>query len=501
MKVTFVTPPAIDSKAPERLFGCNYGYFFQPNIFMLYSASVLEKEGHKVKVIDCPVEGIGVEKFMEFLKKDDSDAYVIYSVFLAEKTDTYWARYMGEFNPKVNIIFIGPEPSARPEAYLKPQLINYPTQVFVIRGEPEGTIKELFQWFQLYQPHGYHLESQKLRNCKGLSWIDRGPLLNQAKVTHNPPRPIIENLDIVPYPNRKLIHKELYYNPKLRGRPSTVMMTSRGCFGQCIYCIPCSYCFAREIDFKRFNDFRKPPVRNNSPKYVIEEFRLLKRQGYKAVAIIDDNFINDKKRVIEICRGIKDLRMEWGCLARADMIDDEVAQAMADAGCVYVDVGVESFDQKILNYVRKGITIGQIFTGILTLKKHGIEPKINILLGTSPLETEKNIKWNVEILKMLNIDWVSFDVVIPHPWTEFYKIVKQGKWFDTKSGDFEGVDPMKRATVSFPKGLSSTELQELVRWSYRAFYFRPQYVWKRIVKVRSFRELGELVSTVRRLWE
>jgi len=83
MKVTFLTPPAIEGKAPERLFGCNYGVYFQPNIFALYSAATLEKACHKVVVVDCPVQGYSQGWFEDFLEKDDSDMYVFYTTFLA----------------------------------------------------------------------------------------------------------------------------------------------------------------------------------------------------------------------------------------------------------------------------------------------------------------------------------------------------------------------------------------------------------------------------------
>ena len=163
---------------------------------------------------------------------------------------------------------------------------------------------------------------------------------------------------------------------------------------------------------------------------------------------------------------------------------------MKDVGCVYVDIGVESFDKKVLDYVRKGISPGDQINAILLLKKVGIQPKLNILLGASPFQNIKDIRWTLKVLKMLDIDFVSFGIVAPHPSLEFYKIVKKNKWFVTESKDWEGVDPYNQGIVDFPE-MSHEELELLVKWSYRSYYLRPYYIYKRIKNLRSLRELVE----------
>lgn len=370
--------------------------------------------------------------------------------------------------------FFGPEPTARPEDFIIDE------NVFVIRGESEFTFLEFIR----------ELKSKKrFEKIFGLSWMKNN------KVINNTSRPLLTNkqLDKLPFPSRHLLRKDLYFNPKLSGRPSTVMLTSRNCWGKCIYCIPSSYTFAREIEHKKYFNC-KPKVASRSAKNVIREFKLLKKQGYKSVAIIDDNFVDNKKRIIAICNGIKDLKMEWGCLARADALDEDVVKAMASANCIYVDLGVESLDQKILDYVKKGMKVEKVEDTIMLLKKYSISPKINILFGISPLETKDSIKNTVEKMKKLDVDFVSFGVVIPHPQTEFYRIIKANKWFATDSGDFEPVDPYKTATVDFPN-LSHEDLQRLVKWAYFNYYLRPDYIFKRLKKIKSLQSLIENIKT------
>jgi radical SAM superfamily enzyme YgiQ (UPF0313 family) len=471
MKITFLIPPAVHGRAPERLFGCNYGVYFQPNIFMLYPAATLEQAGHAVSVIDCPVHGYSQSWFEGFLKTDNSDIYVFYTPFLAEAVDKAAFKLVRQVMQDVVIIFFGPEPTARPENFL------LDGRTFVIRGEAETAMPELIREL---------VGKRRFDKILGLSWK------KDNKLVHNPPRQPLKNLDILPLPARHLIDRDLYYNPKLRGRPSTVMLTSRGCWGRCIYCIPCSYMFAREIEGKRYFGC-KPAVSLRSAKNIIKEFRQLKDEGYKSIAIIDDNFINGKERTIEICEGIRDLGLEWGCLARADcLLDEEIVRSMAKAGCVYIDIGVESFDQRALDYIHKDLTAEQILTAIQLLKKYNIEPKINILFGTYPYETEADIRRTVEVLKKMNIEYVTFSVLIPHPQTEFYKIAKSNGFFT--DGDFRPADPLRQATISY-KYLGARDYERLVRWAYRSYYLRPSYIWKKLRKVRSFRELFDNIVT------
>lgn len=485
MKITFLIPPAYpQEKAPDRCFGCNFGLTFQQPVHILYPAAVLEKAGFKVEFVDCPVEKKNRKWLDNYIENSDTNVFVFFTVYLAEKTDLYWEKRIRELRNDVSIVFMGPEPTRVPNNFLIDE------NSFVVRGEPEYTILDLFKKLN---------KNQKVDEVLGLSFIKNG------KITNNPARHFIEDLDKLPFPARNLIkYPERYCNPKLKGRPTTTMFTSRQCHGNCLYCIPAAYNFAREIEWKKYNHI-KPPVTVRSPKNIYEEFKLVKKMGYQSIAIMDDNFMGlptkeHEKRIIKLCELLKPLKMEWGVLARADQLqDEEVLQKMKESGCVYVDIGVESFDKKVLDYVRKGITPGEQINAILLLKKVGIEPKLNILLGASPLQNEKDIRWTVEILKKLDIAFVSFGIVAPHPAIDFYKIVKKNKWFVTPSKDWVGIDPYAQGIVNFP-GMSHQKLEELVKWSYRAYYLRPHYILKRIRNLKSFKEFFEDFKIALRLF-
>lgn len=420
----------------------------------------MEKAGYDVEFIDGVIEKRTGEYIIQKIK--EFDVIVFFTVYLAQEIDIKWVQNISYFYPDKKTVFTGPEPSYRMEEFL----IN--KNVFIIRGEPEKIILELIKAFER--------NSHKYSKIRGLSWMDR-------KIINNPPRKPIKNLDKLPFPARHLIkHPERYFNPKLKGRPTTTMLTSRQCWGRCVYCIPLACNFAREIEYRKYKGI-KPPVSLRSPKNIFEEFKLVKEQGYKSVAIMDDNFMGlptkeGKERIVNICKLIVPLRMEWGCLARADQcLSLEVLKWMYMAGCKYIDLGVESFNEEILTYIKKGITAKQQIDAIRNIQMNNMEPKVNILLGCSPFQTEEDIKDTVRILKELNVEWASFGIVTPHPMTEYYKEIKKNKWMTTE--DWIPTDPYKDGILNLPN-LSQEKLQELIKWCYKEYYINWKFISRRL---------------------
>jgi len=472
MKVQFLMPPALNKKeVPERLFGCAYSLYPQVNIFILYAAAVLEKAGYDVEYADYPIEG---ENDVNL----DSDVYIFYTTFLAEKIDKYWANKIRKKQPNAIIIFSGPEPTSRPKDFILDK------KTFVVRGEIELTFLDLIKALEN--------KKQSFKKILGISWKEGN------KIIHNKPRSQMttEELDRLPFPARHLIkNPERYYNPKLSRKPSTVMITSRQCFGNCIYCIPNSYSFAREIEHKKWFKKKFSNLGLRSADSIIEEFKEIKNLGYKSVSIIDDNFINNPERMKKILKGIKGIDIEWGCLSRADVLREDIVKLMKESGCVYTDIGIESLDQKVLDYVHKGLKVEDNIRAIKLLQKYHIIPKVNILIGASPLETEESIKKTVETLIKLDIEYVTFAIVLPHPETAVYKIAKDKNWFVTKNKDYTPVSPIDQSIISFPDGLSSKDYERLLKWCYRRFYLRPRLIMKKIRGLKNYKTMRDSIVT------
>ncbi len=115
MKITFIIPPTIEGRAAERLFGCTYQVYPQPNLVILYAATILKNKGHNVKVRDMPVEGLTFNQYKEWAKHDGSDIYCFHTVPLCTELDLEAVKHL---NPEKTVIWFGPRPTSDPKEFL-----------------------------------------------------------------------------------------------------------------------------------------------------------------------------------------------------------------------------------------------------------------------------------------------------------------------------------------------------------------------------------------------
>jgi anaerobic magnesium-protoporphyrin IX monomethyl ester cyclase len=459
MKIAFVIPPVLDgTQDVDRCFGCNYSIYFLPLVAMLYPATMLECDGHQVAIRDFAARRNGRREFREFLNSDRSDLYCFYTVFLSERTDLLARDAIRAARPSARFLFYGPQPTWNGAAFAAS------ADTFAVRGEPEFQIQRLVRALARGE--------------------DPGAILSG-------PAPIIEDLDTLPIPNRALLDHAPYVNPKLHRKPHTAMLTSRGCYAQCWYCVPNSLSYARELEYKRSHGV-KPPVRMHSAGRVIEEFAAAAKLGFRSVSIIDDQFLWQERRTVEISEGIAPLKMEWSCLARADRVTERAAEAMARAGCAYVDLGAESFDQKVLDAVKKDIRVEENERAVRILKKCGITVELNVLIGATPEESEESIQKTLDEIARLDVDYALFSIANPFPGTEFYEAAKASGWL--AYGDYVPMDPAKNAIISYPH-LPKERLEQIVARAYRRHYLRPRALWRELRRTRSLSDLGGKVAT------
>jgi radical SAM superfamily enzyme YgiQ (UPF0313 family) len=466
-------PPSLDGELPaERTAGCTRLVYPMPNIYELIVVAILEKE-HDVRYRDFVLEGENEKQLIRFLADDKSDCYMLWCVNLSLETDLKTIRHIRKSHPEALIIVMGPGVT-----YYTAKLLT-DERVAVVRGEPELAVRELIETVSGGGNPGL---------IKGISFLKDG------RVHHNPARELIRDLDSLPFPARHFIEKYPFTNPKLKIHPYTTVLTSRNCPYKCIYCVPSSLTFAREIEFKKEHG-RKPPVAYRSVENIVEELDLLAAKGYRAITFIDDNFITTTKRLRPVCECLKRHGFSWGCQARADAITEEVARMLHDSDCGFVDLGVESFNDDILRYIKKGLTSEHIYEGIKWLMKYEIPVKLNILIGTSPLETKATIKDTLRKARALKVSQVMFNIVAPFPGTEFYELARENGWI--AGGDYKPTDVQHHSILNYP-GLSSREMEKMLFRNNVSFFLRPSFIMKNIGRFGSFTDFKIALKAVRR---
>ncbi|MFR0835760.1 MAG: B12-binding domain-containing radical SAM protein [Barnesiella sp.] len=304
---------------------------------------------------------------------------------------------------------------------------------------------------------------------------------------------LVKDLDSLPFPARHYIANRNYHNPKLKTTPYTTAVTSRNCPHQCIYCVPSSLTFAREIE-NRKECQKKPFISFRSIENIEKEMKLLHEQGYKAIGFMDDNFIWNEERTLAICHIMQKYGFSWGCQARVDAITDTIARALGTSGCKYVDLGVESFNEDILRFIKKGITRKQIYDAIGYLKKYNVPVKLNILIGTSPLETKETLKDTLRQAKELKVDQIMFNIVSPFPGTEFYAMAKQNGWI--KGGEYTPTDVQRESILNYPH-LSSHEMEKILFRSNLSYFFSFYFISTQLKRFTSIKEFSYALQALK----
>ena len=466
MKITFLIPPVFNRKErpSERTAGCTGMVYPMVNIYELTVAALLEKEGHTVGYEDFVSTRRNIRKLHVFLRDNRSDVYIFWSVNLSIRNDLEASRLIREYSPEAYIIYLGPAPT-----FFVKEFLDTSRQI-VVRGEPDFTVREVCEYLS---------KGEDFSHLKGISFRK-----DDGAIQNNPTRKLIRNLDDLPFPARHLVKKGYFSNPKLKRSPYTALITSRNCPYKCTFCVPSSLTFARELEAKAHNG-KKPFVSMRSVENVVEEIDRLAAEGYKAIGFMDDNFVTTEKRLRPIADALKQHNIVWGCQVRADAITENIAAILAETGCGYVDLGVESFNDEILEYIKKDLTKAQIIEAIQLMNKYKVPVKLNILIGTSPLETKETIQETLDTSIRLKADQVMINIAAPFPGTEFYRMAKEKGWM--VNGDYVPTDVQHHSMLSYPN-LTSKEMERLLFRHNIRFFIRPKFIFAQLRRFSSFSE-------------
>lgn len=460
LKVAFVEPPPATDRAPERFAGCTYELYHFPDLVNLSAFSAAAEAGFDARYLDATLEGMDRAAFARWLASDDADVYVIHGVILSKPTDLAAIRAIRTARPDARVVLHGPEPTRAPADYLGDP------RVVVLRGEVERSLVALLA-----------------RDERVGATFREGD-----RVVETPAGPDIPFDDLpIPARDHPSFRRYLYrfHNPKFRAAPFMTMVASRGCSFRCVYCVPTANSFAREMEAYRLNR-AKPRVKTASPARVAAEFADLARLGFRSVMFLDDQFLWAKPRTLEICDRIGRFGIAWGCLSRADFLTDaEVVATLARAGCVSIDIGVESLVQEILDDVRKDLSVADVRRAVALLARYGIRAKLNIMVGASPLETEQTLRHTLREVCRMPVTEAMFSVATPFKGTPYHDRARREGWL---ADDTEAIDPLGKAVIRLPR-LSPARIESFAREAYRAFYLRPRVALARLATARSAGDL------------
>ena len=439
-----------------------------PPLGLAYLASMLEKEGHEVKIIDGPalaaVEGYGLEELARDLRDFKPKVVGISAAYSQIEYTRKSLSLIKAIVPGCIIVLGGSLATSMPKILNEFKNLDYG-----VYGEAEFTFAEILKKIE---------NNETLENTEGLIWREG------SEVKFLKPK-LVMNIDDVPMPARHLLKMEIYRPSPANYRrlPATTIMTSRGCPYQCIFC-------SKSVEGSVF--------RAHSAKRVVDEIEsLVKDYGIKDIQIFDDTFTCIQKRTEEICNEIieRNLDVGWNCMTRADNVDLELLKLMKKAGCYEVGFGIESGSERILKFIGKGLTKEQIREGVKEAKKAGLDVRGFFMIGF-PTETKEEILETIEFAKELDVDVAQFMIATPLPGTKMWEIAKeQGVVNESDCASFTFYAPDKMPFSS--NILNEEELGKLYEKAIKSFYLRPKFVFKQLLKIKSFNDLRRNYEAVR----
>ena len=449
MRVIFLNPPfefkiSKESRWPEYT---KSGTLYYPYWLAYAAGLMMEKSEHEVLLLDAIAKGWDFNKTIQKIEAFKPDLVVIETTTPTFNNDLRFIKFLKE-RFKCKICLTGTHVSTLPEDSFKSS-----NEIdFIARREYDYTILDLVSTLE---------KNGNLKNVLGISY-KRG-----KKIIHNPNRPLIQDLDSLPFVSK--VYKKFLniydYRYALARYPMIQIWSSRGCPNMCTFCL-----YPQVFSGRIF--------RARSPKNFVAELEWIKENlpQVKEIFIEDDTFTVDKKRVLEICKLIKEKNLDviWSANARAD-IPYDVLKEMKKAGCRMLIIGYESGNQQILNNIKKGVLISRAIKFTSDAKKLGIKIFGCFMLGL-PGETKETIKQTFDFAKKINPDMAFFQQAVPFPGTEFYDWVKTKGYLIAKNWN-DWLDESGRLNfiVNYPE-LTTEDIKNMREELTIKFYSSPKWI-------------------------
>jgi anaerobic magnesium-protoporphyrin IX monomethyl ester cyclase len=405
MKVILADPPAL-----ERAYDASYA-----NLGLLYLAGYLRKD---LGLDHVDIQYLGgkhnLQSHVAFVRNYQPQIYGISSTSKNASLVCQTIKAVKDVCPQTWIVCGGSHSTAIPEYFIT----ESPCDINVI-GEGELTFTEIVKAIE--------------GNCSpDLSMIAGISYRQDGETIKTKPRPLIKNLDEIPFPAWDLIDFRKYPGMHLKKQPvESSLLVSRGCPFNCVFCSNPVWKNA------------KPWLRHRSPQNICEEIELMYERGVREIYMSSDELNFSEQWATDLCEAVigmnhKDLYFQ--CNMRADKISKNLARLLAEMNCWMVHLGMESGNDRVLKGIDKHISVEQITNAANTLSRAGIKIFGFMMLynvweedGRLCYETSEEVENSFMLVKKLfkqkSLHYMSWQFCTPMPGARLYDIALRHKIF------------------------------------------------------------------------
>jgi anaerobic magnesium-protoporphyrin IX monomethyl ester cyclase len=387
------------------------------------------------------------------------------------------ANQVKQENPNLLVVFGNYHATFNADRILK----KYPSVDIIVRGEGEKVTLDLVNAVR---------KRMNLKEVEGLTFRNAGHLVSTADAS------LIGRVDELPIPDRDMVHAEYsseIFGIKVATKRFTSIVSSRGCPFRC------SFCGCRK--------FARGVWRPRSVESIMDELQLLYSKGFRQFLFVDDNFTLNLRRVVKLCHEIRKekLDIEWFCDSRVDNCTYDTFREMVNSGCRLMYFGIESANQRILDYYKKGITPEQTKKAVESARKAGMDIIVGSFIVGAPDETRAEIQNTLRFAHDLDIDVPQLNVLSAFAGTDSWNdLVSKGLINEEEHWE-NGVF----ASQVSPDAVPFEEITQMVYEYFRGFFTRPGTLFDEILRtfkskyriaalLNNFARMGEIISTVKR---
>jgi anaerobic magnesium-protoporphyrin IX monomethyl ester cyclase len=408
---------------------------FGPPLSFLWLGAVLEPRGYSVKIVDAGLYVSAMDIIASELDKKPLFAGFYSHVGEPVRSLIELSSFVKKYSPETPVIHGGVLPSMNPELTLREPYVD-----IVVIGEGEETILEITAALENQKPYD---------GIRGIGFKKDG------KIVINPDRPLLD-MDTLPLPAWHLIKSDMdkYLLPSGHKKDGTALpglhiVSSKGCPANC------SFCFSRQYQ-KRY--------RYKSAERTLDEIEyLVKNFNVSTFYYHDEDFMINKKRMVEFFKGIKErnLNIKFSCQTRIDTADEALIKEASEAGLIMLNFGVEFCKEDILKSYKKGISIERVFNMAEICRKYNVLSHFNFICGY-PSETYGDMMTTVKVserLKEINpFSQFLLYIYTPNYGTEEYRELEQKyKFYPQTLSDCEW---LHWATLKNKKWITNLTLYE-----------------------------------------
>lgn len=356
-----------------------------PHSGIAYLAAYLRSRNASCDVIDSKLERLTIEQVALRIKEREYDIVGISAMTHDIVSAAKLAASIKSNRLSTRTVIGGVHATAIPEKTLE----EFQCFDFLVHGEGEISFFELVKAVERNEdPQGILGVAYRAGN----------------QVRFNGPRPRVENLDELPFPDYSMFAPCREYH----------IVTARGCPYHCIFCM---------------SPYGREKARERSPKNVIEELKLIEKYHPRVIKFNDETFGMNRTRALRllelICANGLNKTKKVASL-RANHVDRELLVKMRDAGFYYIDYGVETGNPAMLKKIRKGITLEQAERAIRLTKEAGIKVGANYIIG-HPGETLQTANETIRFAVKLNADFNAIGLMVPYPGTKVAEMAYRGE--------------------------------------------------------------------------